>query len=390
MKFSYGCQILLTSLPYCLAAPYSTTQDGPDYTPFSSRLIFQSPPNYTVPGVLYARTTLLTDNTILATWENYSPEPPPVYFPIYHSTDGAQTWTEISRVQDTANNLGNRYQPFLYTLPQDFAGLPAGTVLLAGNSIPTDLNTTHIDLYYSPDSGVTWTFLSEVASGGVALPDNGQTPIWEPFLQLYNDQLIVFYSDQRDPAHGQKLVHQTSSDLLNWDAPVDDVAYPTYTDRPGMTTVTQLPNQQWMMTYEYGGGPTINNSSNYSFPVYYRLSDSPLTFNSAEGLPLITTDGFQPTSSPYLTWSSVGNAENGTIAVSCGTSSDIFVNQALAAEDAWVRVSTPEKVSYTRHLRVLPGEEMLLIIGGGPLPPSANNSVTDSVIDLGAAVADLS
>jgi hypothetical protein len=51
---------------------------------------------------------------------------------------------------------------------------------------------------------------------------------------------------------------KTSKDLLTWAPPVDDVAYSTYTDRPGMTTVTRLPNKQYMMTYEFGGGKVIS------------------------------------------------------------------------------------------------------------------------------------
>ena len=90
------------------------------------------------------------------------------YFPIYRSTNGGQTWTEISRVQvswqmnllenradrqDTVNNWGLRYQPQLYVLPQAMGGFAAGTVLLAGNSIPGDLSKTKLDLYASTDNG---------------------------------------------------------------------------------------------------------------------------------------------------------------------------------------------------------------------------------------------
>jgi hypothetical protein len=36
------------------------------------------------------------------------------------------------------------------------------------------------------------------------------------------------------------MVHQTSSDLKKWGAVVEDVTYPTYTDRPGMPVVTKV------------------------------------------------------------------------------------------------------------------------------------------------------
>ena len=56
-----------------------------------------------------------------------------------------------------------------------------------------------------------------------------------------NGKLICYYSDQRDNAtHGQTMVHQVTNDLKNWGPVVEDVAYPTYTDRPGMPVVTKV------------------------------------------------------------------------------------------------------------------------------------------------------
>lgn len=191
---------------------------------------------------------------------------------------------------------------------------------------------------------------------------------------VYNNQIVIYYSDQRDPAHGQKLVHQTSRDLLTWTAPVDDVAYPTYTDRPGMTTVTHLPNGEYMMTYEYGGGPTKANTSTYLFPVYYRKNVNPLKFNESVGYPLISSDGTQPTGSPYITWSPVGGP-HGTILVSSGCCSPVFENKNLGDVNSWTTFETGAEISYTRSLRVLPDPTKLLIAGGGLLPPVNNTAV---------------
>lgn len=94
---------VLGLLPLVSAAP-KQKQTAP--TTFSRRVVFTPPSNYTTPRVLYARTAQFKDGTLLATWENYSPEPPPVYFPIFQSTDGGYSWNEISRVQDTANGYG--------------------------------------------------------------------------------------------------------------------------------------------------------------------------------------------------------------------------------------------------------------------------------------------
>jgi hypothetical protein len=357
----------------------------PPFSTFSNVTVFVPPANYTDPGTLYARTVELEDGVLLATWENYSPQPPLVYFPIFKSVDGGETWNEISKVTDQVNNWGLRYQPFLYELPEPFAGYPAGAILLAGNSIPEDLNYTQIDVYASEDKGYTWNFVSRVASGGAAIPDDGIPAIWEPFIQLYDGQIAIHYSDQRDPNYGQKLVYQVSKDLRTWEPPVTDVAYPTYTDRPGMTTVTELPNGKYMMTYEFGGGPTVVGTA-YEFPVYYRISDSPLEFNSAVGYPVVTDQGVQPTSSPYITWSPVGGP-NGTILVSSGSYSQVFINQKLGDPDAWKMIPTPEGISYTRNLRVFKhNPNHLLLMGAGVLPPSTTNKVTVSVIDLEEAL----
>ncbi|KUI72497.1 hypothetical protein VM1G_08012 [Cytospora mali] len=373
--------LVLSSLSsLTLASPSLLSRDETVPT-LDENLIYVPPTDYNDPRVLYARTAELTlsDNVLLATWENYSPEPPLVYFPIYKSTDHGDTWEHISNVTDQVNGWGLRYQPFLYELPSDFGGYAAGTVLLAGNSIPTNLSNTQIDVYASTDGGYTWEFVSHVAAGGEAKPDNGLTPVWEPFIMLYEDQLIVYYSDQRDTAHGQKLVHQTTADLITWADPVDDVSYDEYTDRPGMTTVTQLPTGDYIMTYEWGH----NFSGSYYFAVTYRINANPLDFNNSEPHPLVAANtGTVPKGSPYITWSDVGG-DNGTIVVSCGGLSTVFTNQFLGDESEWYEYDTPQPTAYSRHLRVFAEDQTkLLIMGGGVLPPATNNTISLSVVSI--------
>jgi hypothetical protein len=376
MRFS---TLLLSLIPLVSAAPSNAKTPST----FAQREVFTPPAdsaNWTDPKVLYARSAQLKDGSLIATWENYSPEPPQVYFPIYHSKDGGYTWKERSRVQDQVNGWGLRYQPFLYVLDKPFAGYKAGTVLLAGSSIPKDLSVTQIELYASTDSGKTWKFVSHIARGGEAVPNNGLTPVWEPFLMVYKNKLICYYSDQRDPKYGQKMVHQTTTDLKTWGPVVDDVKYPTYTDRPGMPTVALLPNGKYIMSYEYGGGPHGSDTS-YQFPVHYKIASSPEEFDAAVGLPVVATNGVIPLGSPYTVWSPVGG-KNGTIIVSGHSSTDVFINKGLGAGD-WVAVPTPEKAAYTRHLRVLKDQKKLLIMGGGELPPTdGSNRVEVTVMDI--------
>lgn len=379
MLFKY-VSVALAAFEIASAAPPLSPRSTSPSPLFSNVTVFTPGANWTDPGVLYARTTELANGDLLATWENYSPEPPMVYAPIFKSTDGGLRWSSIAKVQDQVNGWGLRYQPFLYVLPAKVGKYPAGTVLLATNSIPTDLSETRIDVYASMDSGYTWKFLSHVASGGAAIPDNGVPAIWEPFMMYYKGEIILYFSDQRDPLYGQKLTHTTSKDLLTWSATVDDVRYSTYTDRPGMTTVTLLPNGKYMMTYEFGGGSY--NGTVYAFPVYYRINDSPLEFLNSTAYPIITDKGLQPFGSPYITWSPVGGPE-GTILVNCGTLTEVFTNQKLGDVNSWKSIPTPEGVSYTRHLRVLKSNsDHLLIMGGGVLPPSTTNKITVSVIDI--------
>ncbi|KAI1367239.1 Sialidase [Xylaria arbuscula] len=347
----------------------------------SNQVIFSPPTNagWVDPRVLYPRAVQLTSGALLATWENYSPEPPQVYFPIYKSTDEGATWTEISRVQDTVNGWGLRYQPFLYQLPIAIGSYAAGTLLVAGNSIPTDLSQTKIDIYASSDEGLTWSFVSSVASGGVAQPVNGETPVWEPLLMVYNDKLVIYYSDQRDTKYGQKLAHQTTTDLKTWSALVDDVHDDSnYAARPGMPAITKLPNDDYIFAYEACGTDGCR--------VHYRLTTDPLSVLSASSYLLKSTAGSTTTSSPFVVWSSIGGA-NGTIILSGGSASNIFVNQNLGDPDSWVEYTTPQPNAYSRSMVLFQDDDSkMLIIGAGHLPPSSTNYVSVSVIDLEAAM----
>ncbi|KAI1291163.1 family 93 glycoside hydrolase [Xylaria venustula] len=333
----------------------------------SNHVIFLPPRNtgWIDPRVLYARAVQLKSGALIATWENYSPEPPKVYFPIYQSTDRGASWNQTSKVQDTVNGWGLRYQPFLYQLPVDIGNYPAGTLLVAGNSIPTDLSRTKIYVYASMDDGVTWSFVSSIASGGVVQPVNGKTPVWEPLLMVYENQLVCYYSDQRDSKYGQKLAHQTTTDLKTWSSIVDDVHDASYTARPGMPAITELPNNSYIFAYELCGTDGCH--------IHYRLTSNPLSVLSAPSYTLKSTSGSTITSSPFVVWSSAGGS-NGTIILSGGSASNIFH-------------TTPQPSLYARSMVLFQKDDSeMLIIGAGHLPPSSTNYVSASVIDLKATM----
>ncbi|CAI6090484.1 unnamed protein product [Clonostachys chloroleuca] len=344
---------------------------------YERNLIFQPPSNYTDPRTLYPRTVQLEDGRLLATWENYSPEPPLVWYPVVESWDGGLTWEEVGQVHDQVNNWGMRYQPFLYELRQDLGDFKAGTVLCAGNSIPTDLSETKIDVYASTDKGRTWNFVSSVVRGGRAIPNNEETPVWEPEILVYEDTLILYFADQRSELHGQELSHKETKDLINWSDTVTDVSFDTYTMRPGMPVVAKLPNGKYIYVYEWGGAPIFDN---YRFPIYYRFAEDPRKFAEAEDFYInaTNTDIF-PNNSPYVVWTPVGG-ENGSIIVSSNLKY-VYINRELGDPDAWVAYDVPENGAYTRNLRILEEDpDYLLIMGAGVLPPSTTNNVTVSLV----------
>ncbi|KAL5344292.1 hypothetical protein ACLOAV_010721 [Pseudogymnoascus australis] len=377
MRGIVTCLALALSFTSTYATPLAGAgRNKCDITEFSQQTIYVPDRNYTTPKTLYGRTAQLKDGTLLATWENYSPEPPIVYYPIYKSTDKGRTWAPFSTVKDEVNGWGLRYQPFLYVLPRSIGEFKKGTVLCAGNSLPTDLSKTKIDIYASRDDGKTWSFVSSVASGGRGFPNNGETPIWEPFLMVYKKELITYYADQRDPDHGQKLSHQVSSDLVNWGPIVDDASSETYDNRPGMTTVARLGNGDYFMLYEFGGG--YNPADSGWFPVYYKIAADPTKFDEAEEV-VINAGGVVPTGSPYVVWSPSGG-KHGTIVVSAASHSEVFVNTKAGDPNEWVMHKTPQQSAYTRSLLVMDDPDYLLILGAGHL--NGDNNVTDTVMRL--------
>jgi hypothetical protein len=83
------------------------------------------------------------------------------------------------------------------------------------------------------------------------------------------------------------------------------------------------PLNKWILVYEF----PVGNSSSYGshYPVYYRIADSPLEFDSAEGIPIVINNKFAPNASPYVVWSPVGGP-NGTIVVSDADYSVVYTN----------------------------------------------------------------
>ena len=353
------------------------------FTNFNDNIFFFPAANAVNWKTLYARSLQLPDESLLMTWENYPAEPPLVNHPIYKSVDGGATWSNFSAIKDQVNGWGMRFQPFLYTLPQAFGGYPAGTLLAAGVSAPFSLTGgVYIDLYVSQDSAKTWNFVSHIAYGnGPEDITTGHAAIWEPFLMMYNGQLVCYFSDQRDSAHSQKLVHVTTNDLLTWSAAVDDVSYPTKNDRPGMTTVAYIAStQQYIMTYEYCGTAKC--------AVYYKTAPNPLNFNSATGIALVGNDTSKtvPKGSPYVIWTPnpAKTDGSGVIIGSSGSLEPVLINDDAASPTGWKVVNVGQWSAYSRSLRIITvqGKKKLLFGNGGNMGDPACNSVANGVIEV--------
>lgn len=185
-------------------------------------------------------------------------------YPIYKSTDGGDNWKLISNVYDKEYGLLRTSQPCLYELPQQVGDMPAGTILLAGNIFDDDPYTqSRIVIYKSLDGGNSWSFLSEVDHGGPCTYDpsvtSTTTTVWEPYLNLSKDgKLVCYYSDERQKANGvlQAVSFKTSSDGKNWSSLSNVAAITNKKDRPGMITVSALPNGKYIATYEVVNRPS--------------------------------------------------------------------------------------------------------------------------------------
>ncbi|GAA4163890.1 hypothetical protein GCM10022286_24990 [Gryllotalpicola daejeonensis] len=320
-------------------------------------MVVASGANGPLGGPSYARAVRLSSGpagssrTILATFQGAA-DPG---FPIYRSDDDGRTWTKVGNVPNAGTASGLYLQPYLYELPRAFGGLPKGALLFACNDFG-NFTSTNIRLYASTDSGVTWQFLSTVAQGGPPDTTNGATPVWEPFLLLHENKLICYYSDQRDPNYGQKLAHQTSTDLRTWGPVVDDATGGAYADRPGMTTVAQLKGDLWIMTYEFGApdDPVNPDQNNYTYHVHYRIAKDPESFRFSEDTPLVDQNGVAPNAAPVVSWSAYGGS-NGTIVVTDNDNQDFFINRDLGDPGSWTRLSSPMPAGYSRFTMPLEG-----------------------------------
>jgi len=245
--------------------------------------------------------------------------------PIYRSDDKGESFETVTYVEDTMHN-GTRsaFAPCLFELPRAVGDMPAGTVILGSDCINGDWSEVYVVLFRSYDQGETWETFAEIAGGRT---NNGG--VWEPnFIVTDDGTLVCYYSEERDPAHSQKLVYRATKDGVNWDDPVDTVALADGGLRPGMPAVTRMADGRYIMAYEI-----VGMSGN---PVYFKYSEDGLDWGDPK------EDGTRATASgkkalaatPWISYSPDIGGEKGMLMLtgwrmatgSSDTGSDIFVS----------------------------------------------------------------
>lgn len=235
----------------------------------------------------------------------------------------------------------------MYITKNKYGKYPAGTLLIAGVSCPESLDGgVYIDLYASANEGSSWTFVSHVAYGaGPEIVTTGDAAIWEPFILEYGGSLYVYFSDQRDSAHSQKLSVTSSTNLLSWTTSADVVAYSDANARPGMAVISYLSStKQYMLSYEY-----CNSPSGSGCPAHYRLATNPTQFSTATDHALTTTSGYTPGGSPYSVWYPYNSpGTSGVIILSTNSDTDLFMSKDNA--QTWTEVDVNQYTGQSRHL----------------------------------------
>ncbi|MGW2610635.1 RICIN domain-containing protein [Streptomyces mirabilis] len=367
--------------------------------------------------------------------------------PVYKSDDHAATWQPLSEVKapaylssdpQYAKYTSNWTNPYLYTLPQDVGNLKQGTLLLASvvsgddqyyrehkaadpNWTPSndgDRGDLAIALYSSTDEGASWKVVNVIATGGwqggsagaigqnIAAANTHQQvdPVWEPYLMVYQGQLVCYYSDENDytgfnattgvptldPAnttatdsHGQILAHRTwDGRSAQWSAPVVDIAGLTQSvgggrtqiggGRPGMANVVRTADGKWLLTFEYWGGGANTR---------YVVADNPLQFY--RGSPTgeaVTSLPVDTGSRPLATGGSpvVIRLPGGRLVYNAAGSGNVWVNESGRSDGTWKEYQTTSKAGYSRSLQYVDGTGRIAILNN-----QGTSTIAYAEVDLG-------
>ncbi|TXK19515.1 sialidase family protein [Homoserinibacter sp. GY 40078] len=285
--------------------------------------------------------------------------------PIYRSTDGGSSWSQVSTI--TSHTSGWDIEaPTLFEVPRNITGLNAGDILAAGTAWSVGNYTTQkIEVFRSTDHGSTWSYLSDCTSTS-GLPNSWGHGIWEPaFLVADNDTLACVISDERpanSSTNNQVIGHYTSTNGgATWSTTLtQDVAFPSDNlARPGMQTFAELPNGDFVMSYEMCRDAT---NADHACEVYIKFSSDGLNWGTlgTAGTLVQTTDSRGLLHTPYISWAP-GGGPNGTLLLSgqrvtagptgsktvlVESGSVLFANTSLGS-GTWTELEAPVTVNPT-------------------------------------------
>jgi hypothetical protein len=262
---------------------------------------------------------------------------------IFRSTDNGASWTRLGSVP-TAAGSSERCCATLYELPQPVGGLAAGTLLFAASYFSG--GTPAIEVYTSTDQGATWSYHGTPVLGGDA--SHG---LWEPEFEVANDgALVMFWSDETDPCCSQKLAQIRSYDGAIWRDRADTVRSTIPADRPGMITVSPLPDGHFFMSYELCGPAACT--------VFSRVSVDGWNFGDPAdmGTKVHTATGQYLEHAPLNRWSPTPLSAGGAIllvgqvmyeaggSVSPSNGKVLFANTNADGSGDWFTIAAPVQV----------------------------------------------
>lgn len=307
--------LILSGFPAVAPAYAVTTDNGAlVYSPAAGTSF--NPEGAAPAGTTYAKIIVLkssggNNGTQIVTYDQLVLQNGVQVYPIWRSTNDGASWTKVADVNPSAQfpSLTRTAQPFLFEVTQTTGNLTAGTILLAGMIMPQDRSSSRLVLYKSTNQGSTWSFVSTIDTGGPAVydpsPTSTTTTVWEPSLAIDGSGgLVAYFSDERQKGSGvlQAVSYRRSTDGgQTWGSLVNVSAPNNSSDRPGMITVTKLPDGRYLGTWEVVSRPS---QSLNTAPVYFKISNDGLNWGSTTSLgsPITLADGRGIGSSPYVKW----------------------------------------------------------------------------------------
>ena len=248
-------------------------------------------------GAEYARMVILPDGkwlVVYTAFENHGYRNQPdggsiLQFSI--SCDEGETWKVVSSLAHPSRDLDNGQMLLLNN----------GEILLCCRSVRWQ-ESYQLPVYISPDSGLTWNFLSIIderngAPGSLGKPDKG---MYEPHLDFLQDgRISVMYANEKhvtEPSQYSQIISQKISNdygktwgdeiLVAWDEKAPQL-------RPGMPVWLQMKDGRYIVVFEV---VVMTEGKVESAAIYYKISEDGICWEPGIGIRIENQDG-----GPFIT-----------------------------------------------------------------------------------------